>query len=120
MELPSVSEPEQAVSLRLTEKAIEKVKAFAQGNKDAEGKYFRVYVQGGGCSGFSYGFNFDDLHEGDTVIPSGDLKVLVDAVSAQYLNNSIIDYTESFQGSGFNVQNPNAKGSCGCGSSFTV
>lgn len=127
MELPSTqveAQPlpisGQPVQVTLTPKAIEKAKLFAQGNKDAEDKHFRVYVQGGGCSGFSYGFNFDESREGDAVIEAGDIKVLIDSVSAQYLNNSVVDYVESFQGAGFSVQNPNAKGSCGCGSSFTV
>ncbi len=121
--LQSLSLPtamEEPFEISLTPKAIEKVKAFAQGNKESEGKGFRVYVQGGGCSGFSYGFNFDESREGDTIVPVGDINVLVDPVSVPYLKHAVVDYTESMQGSGFSVQNPNAKGSCGCGSSFTV
>ena len=127
MELPTTQEALQSlpvsgqpIQVTLTPKAIEKAKTFAQGNQEAEGKHFRIYVQGGGCSGFSYGFNFDETREGDAVIEAGDIKVLIDPGSAQYLNNCVVDYVESFQGAGFSVQNPNAKGSCGCGSSFTV
>ena len=127
MELPTTQEALQSlpvsgqpIQVTLTPKAIEKAKTFAQGNQEAEGKHFRIYVQGGGCSGFSYGFNFDETREGDAIIEAGDIKVLIDPVSAQYLNNCVVDYVESFQGAGFSVQNPNAKGSCGCGSSFTV
>ena len=132
MELPSTQAESQSlpvsgqpIQVTLTPKAIEKAKTFAQGNQEAEGKgnlpkHFRIYVQGGGCSGFSYGFNFDETREGDAVIEAGDIKVLIDPGSAQYLNNCVVDYVESFQGAGFSVQNPNAKGSCGCGSSFTV
>lgn len=104
----------------VTERAIAKVKAFAIGNKEAEGKYFRVYVQGGGCSGFQYGFTFDDKREDDLIMDAGDLKVVVDPISLPYLQGVTVDYKEDFSGSGFAVTNPNASGSCGCGHSFSV
>jgi len=107
-------------SLKLTDKAIQKVITFSTGNKEAEGKHLRIYVQGGGCSGFEYGFTFDDLREDDQVLEFGSIKVLLDPISLPYLDGSTVDYLEDFRGSGFSVQNPNASGSCGCGHSFSV
>jgi len=81
----------------------------------------RTFVQGGGCSGFSYGFTLDDAHnEDDFEIPLEHFKVLVDAMSMQYLQGAVIDYKEDLQGSNFSIKNPNAKSTCGCGSSFGV
>ncbi|HLG21026.1 MAG TPA: iron-sulfur cluster insertion protein ErpA [Bdellovibrionota bacterium] len=108
------------LELTITEKAIEKVKTFAAADKSSNGKGLRIYVQGGGCSGFQYGFAFDDQQDGDTVLEKGEIKVLVDPHSAPYLAAATVDYVEDFRGSGFVVNNPNAKGTCGCGSSFTV
>ena len=104
----------------LTEGAINKVKAFATTNKDAAGKYLRVYVQGGGCSGFQYGFTFDEQRDDDAVSEVGGVKVVLDPVSFPYLKGATVDWVEDFRGSGFVVQNPNASGSCGCGHSFSV
>jgi iron-sulfur cluster assembly accessory protein len=106
--------------LTLTEKAIEKVRAFAASSPDAAGKHLRVYVQGGGCSGFEYGFTFDEKRDDDQVIATGDVSVLLDPISLPYLQNATVDFAEDFRGSGFVVQNPNASGSCGCGHSFSV
>jgi iron-sulfur cluster insertion protein len=81
----------------------------------------RAFVQGGGCSGFSYGFTFDEEQgEDDFEIPLGDYRVLVDAMSMGYLAGAAIDYTEDIQGSQFSIKNPNAQTTCGCGSSFSV
>jgi iron-sulfur cluster insertion protein len=81
----------------------------------------RTFVQGGGCSGFSYGFTFDDeQNEDDFEIPLDEFKVLVDSMSYQYLVGSTIDYKEEVMGSSFVIQNPNATTTCGCGSSFSV
>ena len=81
----------------------------------------RVYVTGGGCSGFSYGFNFDDtIAEDDTQIHTNNVTMLVDAMSIQYLEGSVVDYKESLIGSQFIVVNPNATTTCGCGSSFSI
>ena len=83
--------------------------------------FVRVAVKGGGCSGFSYGFTFDDvINEDDFEIPLDEFKVLVDAMSMQYLSGAEIDYKEDLQGSAFNIKNPNATTTCGCGSSFGV
>jgi iron-sulfur cluster insertion protein len=83
--------------------------------------FLRTFVQGGGCSGFSYGFTFDeDQNEDDFEIPLGATKVLVDAMSMQYLNGAEIDYKISLEGEQFVIKNPNAQTTCGCGSSFNV
>lgn len=81
----------------------------------------RTFVQGGGCSGFSYGFTFDEeINEDDFEIPLDEFKVLVDAMSMQYLSGAEIDYKEELMGSSFSIKNPNAQSTCGCGSSFGV
>ena len=81
----------------------------------------RTFVQGGGCSGFSYGFTFDEeINEDDFEIPLDEFKVLVDAMSMQYLTGAEIDYKEELMGSTFSIKNPNAQTTCGCGSSFGV
>jgi iron-sulfur cluster insertion protein len=81
----------------------------------------RTFVQGGGCSGFSYGFTFDEImNEDDFEVLLGDCKVLIDAMSMQYLQGANIDYKEDLQGSEFKITNPNAQSTCGCGSSFSV
>ena len=81
----------------------------------------RTFVQGGGCSGFSYGFTFDEeVNEDDFEIPLDEHKVLVDSMSMQYLQGAEIDYKEDIMGSQFNIKNPNATTTCGCGSSFGV
>ena len=81
----------------------------------------RTFVQGGGCSGFSYGFTFDEeQNEDDFEVPLGDWKVLVDAMSMQYLQGAEIDYKDELQGSSFVIRNPNAVTSCGCGNSFSI
>jgi len=81
----------------------------------------RVYVSGGGCSGFQYGFAFDENSaEDDTVVEKGGVSLLVDPMSFQYLMGAEIDYQENLDGSRFVIKNPNATASCGCGSSFSV
>jgi len=89
-----------------------------EGNPDLK---LRTFVQGGGCSGFSYGFTFDEImNEDDFEMPLGTSKVLIDAMSMQYLQGANIDYKEDLQGSEFKITNPNAQSTCGCGSSFSV
>ena len=81
----------------------------------------RVFVTGGGCSGFSYGFTFDEqVEQDDAVFEERDVQLLVDSLSYQYLSGSRIDYLEDLQGSRFVVENPNAETTCGCGNSFSV
>ncbi|MER3547149.1 MAG: iron-sulfur cluster insertion protein ErpA [Rhodanobacteraceae bacterium] len=81
----------------------------------------RVYIQGGGCSGFQYGFSFDENRaEDDLALEKSGVTLLVDPLSLQYLTGAEIDYTENLSGAQFVIRNPNAKTTCGCGSSFTV
>ena len=81
----------------------------------------RVFVQGGGCSGFQYGFTFDDaVNEDDTLFEKNGVTLLVDSMSFQYLVGAEIDYIDSFEGAQFTIKNPNAQTTCGCGSSFSV
>lgn len=81
----------------------------------------RTFVQGGGCSGFTYGFTLDkEQAEDDFEISLDKFKVLIDAMSMQYLQGAVIDYKEDLQGSSFSIKNPNAQSTCGCGSSFGV
>jgi iron-sulfur cluster insertion protein len=81
----------------------------------------RVYIQGGGCSGFQYGFTFDEeVQEGDTAVENGGVTLLIDPMSVQYLTGAEIDYREDLSGAQFIIRNPNATTTCGCGSSFSV
>ena len=105
--------------IQLTQNAVSKVKNFATQSTDYQGKDFRIYVEGGGCSGFSYGFTFDEQKEGDEINQAGEIRVLIDPQSAKYLEGSKIDYIEDMRGAGFVIENPNTKGSCGCGSSVS-
>ncbi|MEJ2590704.1 MAG: iron-sulfur cluster insertion protein ErpA [Candidatus Thiodiazotropha sp.] len=103
-----------------TEAAASKVAALIseEGNPDL---MLRVYIQGGGCSGFQYGFTFDENeNEGDTKVVTGGVTLLVDPMSMQYLMGAEVDYTEGLQGAQFIIRNPNATTTCGCGSSFSV
>src|SRR5262245_24369558 len=105
--------------IQITDRAINKVRQFAEKAPDAAGKGFRVYIQAGGCSGYSYKFKMDEPREGDTVIEAGDIRVFVDPKSLMMLDGCTVDFVESFSGSGFKIENPNARGTCGCGESFT-
>ncbi len=90
-------------------------------DEGSEDLMLRVFVSGGGCSGFQYGFTFDDaVGDGDTVIENGGVKLLIDPMSIQYLMGAEIDYSEDLDGSRFVIRNPNATTTCGCGSSFSV
>ncbi|NKC11314.1 MAG: iron-sulfur cluster insertion protein ErpA [Gammaproteobacteria bacterium] len=90
-------------------------------SEEADGTMLRVYIEGGGCSGFQYGFELDSsVEEDDIVIENGDVKLLIDPLSIQYLSGGIVDYKEDLQGSRFVIDNPNAKSTCGCGASFSL
>ena len=107
-------------ALTFADAAANKVKDLVEEEKNANLK-LRVFVTGGGCSGFEYGFTFDeDVEEGDTQIDNGTVSLLIDPLSFQYLSGSIIDYHEDLQGSRFVVTNPNAATTCGCGNSFSI
>ncbi|MEJ2794813.1 iron-sulfur cluster insertion protein ErpA [Iodobacter sp. LRB] len=103
-----------------TDSAAEKVRdlIIEEGNPDLK---LRVFVTGGGCSGFQYGFTFDEImNEDDTPVEKNGVTLLVDPMSYQYLVGAEIDYVESLEGSQFTIKNPNASTTCGCGSSFSV
>jgi iron-sulfur cluster insertion protein len=103
-----------------TEAAATKVGELIRGENNPA-LMLRVYVQGGGCSGMQYGFEFDEhLQEGDTLVEKLGVKLLVDPMSFQYLNGAEIDYREGLEGAQFVIRNPNATTTCGCGSSFAA
>ena len=105
-------------SITLTNSASERIVSVLSKDKSSK---FRVYVTGGGCSGFQYGFKFDDSPEGDDDIVNFDgFTILLDSLSYPYLYGSTLDYVEDLSGSRFLVTNPNAKTTCGCGESFTI
>lgn len=111
---------EQAPSLNFTDSAAAKVAELIaeEGNP---GLKLRVFITGGGCSGFQYGFTFDEkLEEGDTEIRNQGVTLLVDPMSVQYLAGAEIDYKNDLEGARFVIRNPNAATTCGCGSSFSV
>src|SRR4051794_33955234 len=106
--------------ITLTEKGAEKVQEFLAGQENPEVSGLRVGVRGGGCSGFQYLLAFDEQRDGDTIIESHGIKLLVDGPSLPYVRGAVVDYVESLQGAGFQVNNPNVVAACGCGSSFRV
>jgi len=85
-----------------------------------QGMHFRVFITGGGCSGFEYGFTFDEDPEEDDIVIETSVPMLVDNLSYQYLDGSIVDYRVDLQGARFLIVNPNAKTTCGCGNSFSI
>jgi iron-sulfur cluster insertion protein len=104
----------------VTESAISKIADLLaeEGNPNLK---LRTFVQGGGCSGFQYGFTFDEeTNEDDFEIVKPGVSILIDAMSMQYMTGAVIDYKEDLMGSSFVIQNPNAQSTCGCGSSFAV
>lgn len=112
--------PEMPDPLVFTENAANKVKLLIEEENNAN-LMLRVYIQGGGCSGFQYGFSFDEkVNDDDTKVIKNEVTLLVDPLSLQYLTGAEIDYQEGLQGSQFVIKNPNAKTTCGCGSSFSA
>lgn len=111
---------EMPIPLMFTDSAANKVKQLIEEEGNAELK-LRVFVTGGGCSGFQYGFTFDEVtNEDDTVMEKNGVTLLIDPMSFQYLVGAEIDYQEGLEGAQFVIKNPNATSTCGCGSSFTV
>ena len=110
------------VTLNVTESAATEIKKFMAGEDDLpETSGLRVRVVPGGCSGFQYSLNIEEQsREGDFILDQKGVRMFVDMFSAQYLNGVEIDYVTGVMGSGFTFKNPNATGSCGCGSSFTA
>ena len=110
----------QESSLIFTDAAAIKVRELIDEEGD-DALMLRVFISGGGCSGFQYGFTFDQNEtDGDTIVVNQDVKLLVDPMSVQYLTGAEIDYTEGLEGAQFVIRNPNAATTCGCGSSFSV
>ena len=106
--------------LSLTQSAVRKVQSLIEEEGD-DSLCLRVFVTGGGCSGFQYGFTFDtEVAEDDAQVEQEGVKVLVDSLSYPYLDGASLDYQESLEGSRFVVSNPQASATCGCGSSFTI
>lgn len=111
---------EMPLPLNFTDNAVNKVRELINEEGNPELK-LRVFVSGGGCSGFQYGFTFDEVsNEDDTVLEKSGVTLLIDPMSYQYLVGAEIDYAEGLEGSQFVIKNPNATSTCGCGSSFSV
>lgn len=106
--------------LVLSDRAVAKVKSLIDQESNAELK-LRVFVTGGGCSGFQYGFTLDEIAaDDDTVVAQSGVQALIDPMSYQYLVGAEVDYVEGLEGARFIIKNPNAETTCGCGSSFSV
>ena len=116
----SVVQTAEPVTMTFTDNAADKVKSLIA-EEDNDSLKLRVFVTGGGCSGFQYGFSFDEIvNEDDTVIATNGAKLLVDPLSYQYLVGAKIDYIEGLGGARFVVDNPMATTTCGCGASFSI
>ncbi len=106
-------------NVTLTGEAIQRI-SFLQ-KQENEGAKLRIEVRGGGCSGFSYGFRFDtEINADDLVIHEGDVTVLIDETSMQFLSGAEIDYVDDLMAAAFKIDNPNASSACGCGTSFAI
>ena len=106
--------------ITITESAKEKIQDILLEENDPKLK-LRMFIQGGGCSGFTYGFTLDsEQNEDDFEFPAGSSSVLIDSMSAQYVQGAEIDYVENLMGASFKINNPNAETTCGCGSSFSM
>jgi iron-sulfur cluster assembly accessory protein len=107
--------------ISLTTAATTKVKGILdQERENLPQGGLRIYVQGGGCSGFSYGMVLDEVSDGDEVFETDGIKVIVDPMSLRYLEGAEVDYKDDLLGGGFAIKNPNAKSTCGCGHSFST
>ena len=116
----SIAESFNPSGINLTARAVEKVRELVSEEENQDLK-LRVFITGGGCSGFQYGFTFDETAaEDDTAIEESGVTVLIDPMSFQYLVGSEVDYTEGLEGARFVVNNPNATTTCGCGASFSI
>lgn len=117
--MSSVAMAEQFVPLIFTDAAAAKVKQLIDDEGNDQLK-LRVFISGGGCSGFQYGFTFDEsINDGDIIVKNGGVTLLIDPMSIQYLTGAEIDYSEGLDGEQFVIRNPNAATTCGCGSSFS-
>jgi iron-sulfur cluster insertion protein len=103
--------------LNVTEKAVDQLRDYL----DEENKYLRIFVEGGGCSGFQYGFDIEEkMQEDDFEISLNKFSILIDSISMQYLQGATLDFTDDLMGTAFVIKNPNAQSTCGCGSSFSA
>ena len=119
-DIPVIGSSAAPTPLVFTDAAASKVSELIQEEDNPE-LMLRVFVAGGGCSGFQYGFTFDDSREdGDSSVENQGVTLVIDPMSVQYLMGAEIDYKEDLQGAQFVIRNPNATTTCGCGSSFTV
>jgi iron-sulfur cluster insertion protein len=108
------------ISLYVSDMAVKKIRMLIKEKNNANLK-LRIYITGGGCSGFQYGFTFDEnINENDVIIKKYNIYIVVDPISLQYLIGGKIDYKENLEGSKFMISNPNAKHTCGCGLSFSI
>ena len=109
-----------APTIGFTDAAAQKLKSLIEEEKNP-GLMLRVFVSGGGCSGFQYGFEFDENAADDDIkVENAGVTMVVDAMSAQYLSGATVDYEEGLEGSRFVINNPNATSTCGCGASFSI
>lgn len=103
--------------LSFTDKSVAQIRQL-EAEKAKEGQLLRIFVDAGGCSGFEYGMSFDEKKEEDQVLESNGVSFLIDETSLEYLNGSVVDFDDGLNGKGFDIQNPNANSTCGCGRSF--
>ena len=119
-EFHELTEEKEIERLNVTQSAINKVRELIEEEGNLELK-LRVFISGGGCAGFQYGFTFDEIINEDDIMISRDKVVfLIDSTSYQYLEGAVIDYVDSLEGAQFTIKNPNAITTCGCGSSFSI
>ncbi|MGC6606041.1 MAG: iron-sulfur cluster insertion protein ErpA [Lentimonas sp.] len=103
--------------IKLTKSAVQQIQKLAA-EKASDGQLLRIFVEAGGCSGFEYGMSFDDAKDDDKRLESNGVEFLMDETSLEYLNGSVVDFDDGLNGKGFEVNNPNASSTCGCGRSF--
>lgn len=103
--------------ITLSDKAVAQIREL-EAQKADEGQLLRIFVEAGGCSGFEYGMSFDHKKDGDQELASNGVSFLIDATSLDYLEGSVVDFDDGLSGKGFDIRNPNASSTCGCGRSF--
>lgn len=120
MSAVQIEDPTETLPVNFTDSAAHKVKELID-EEENESLKLRVYISGGGCSGFQYGFTFDEqINDDDQSFEKSGVTLVIDSMSFQYLVGADIDYREDIEGAHFVIRNPNAKTTCGCGSSFSV
>jgi iron-sulfur cluster assembly protein len=115
--MSTTATPTESV-ISVTESAASQIKHLTVENPENAGKHLRIYVEQGGCSGKQYGMVFDEKRSEDLIADMHGVSVLVDPVSAEHVRGSVVDFSDSLNGGGFKISNPNARQSCGCGKSF--